>query len=221
MKPNEFLPERTFQWSRFVYLVVNGRELAGEGTLTFPNLLLGNYLDEVERLEADLPEQVSIPVKKNWRAHAFLTERNSSFDPNSIKFSVLFELQILKRFKVKVAPQIKEICLNWSGVCYRQTGLIGLLKRRTEFEGRGFGVTYPRANTKGNPIYLGNILGGVQTFKNDSIRVNLFLLSIFYGFPFFNSKLHLPKQKCFIVSERDAALVLPSIGRPHPGPNGR
>lgn len=65
----------------------------------------------------------------------------------------------------------KDICLNWNGECYRQTGIINLLKRRYEFESHGVGVTYPRANTRGNPIYLAFNVGGVETFANDTIRV--------------------------------------------------
>lgn len=67
----------------------------------------------------------------------------------------------------------KDICLNWNGECYRQTGIINLLKMRRDFETHGIGVTFPRANTKGSPIYLAFNVGGVETFKNDSIKVRL------------------------------------------------
>uniref|UniRef100_A0AC34R5I6 SSD domain-containing protein n=1 Tax=Panagrolaimus sp. JU765 TaxID=591449 RepID=A0AC34R5I6_9BILA len=65
----------------------------------------------------------------------------------------------------------EDICLNWNGECYRQTGIIRLLKNRADFESHGIGITFPRANTKGNPIYLAFNVGGVETFKNDSIKV--------------------------------------------------
>jgi hypothetical protein len=50
------------------------------------------------------------------------------------------------------------------------------LRRRLELEARGIEVTYPRANTRGNPIYLAFNVGGVETFGvgNDSIKVFLY-----------------------------------------------
>lgn len=68
--------------------------------------------------------------------------------------------------------------MNWNGECHRQTGIINLLKRRFELEARGIAVTFPRANTKGNPIYLAFNVGGVEVYKNDSIRVNKILTKI-------------------------------------------
>lgn len=70
------------------------------------------------------------------------------------------------------ASLLQDLCLNWNGECYRQTGIINLLKRRVDFESHGIGITYPRANTKGNPIYLAFNVGGVETHKNDSIKVD-------------------------------------------------
>ena len=72
----------------------------------------------------------------------------------------------------------QDICLNWNGECYRQTGIINLLKMRHEFEEHGIGVTFPRANTHGSPIYLAFNVGGVEVFKNDSIKVNILICVI-------------------------------------------
>ncbi|CAD5211100.1 unnamed protein product [Bursaphelenchus okinawaensis] len=142
IRPNEFLPERTFEWNRFVYLVVHGRELNDTG---LPNILQNKYLDAIEKLESDVAENVAFGMKKSWK-----TNQTSN---------------------IKDIVRFKDLCLNWNGECYRQTGIINLLKRRSDFESHGIGVTFPRANTKGNPIYLAFNVGGVETFKNDSIKV--------------------------------------------------
>ncbi|KAI1702567.1 patched family domain-containing protein [Ditylenchus destructor] len=157
IRPNEFLPERTFEWNRYVYLVVHGRELAGPGTHTYPNILLGTYLEAIQKLEADIPEKVTVPMKEEWRERLQNSPEAAKSGKNATSFGDLVKFS--------------DICLNWNGDCYRQTGIINLLKRRVEFESHGIGVTYPRANTKGNPIYLAFNVGGVETFKNDSIRV--------------------------------------------------
>uniref|UniRef100_A0A7E4W7I1 SSD domain-containing protein n=1 Tax=Panagrellus redivivus TaxID=6233 RepID=A0A7E4W7I1_PANRE len=145
IRTNEFLPERTFEWNRFVYLVVNGHETEGKGTHTYPNILEPKYLNEIEKLEASIPEALTIPMKHAWRTN------------NTAKFNESVTFQ--------------DLCLNWYGECYRQTGIIKLLRNRQEFESHGIGITYPRANTKGSPIYLAFNVGGVETFKNDSIKV--------------------------------------------------
>lgn len=64
-----------------------------------------------------------------------------------------------------------QVKLIFQGICYRQKLIIDLLKHQKEFESRGVGVTYPMANTQGNAIYLANVIGHVQTYKNDSIKV--------------------------------------------------
>lgn len=104
------MPERTFEWNRFVYLVVHGRELTFDGTQSFsqeehnqqkhnnnehiyPNILHDIYLDEIAKLEADLPQNVAIPYEKKWEKTIL---RNSTNYKLPIKFSVIF-LKILLR----------------------------------------------------------------------------------------------------------------------------
>ncbi|VDM52483.1 unnamed protein product [Angiostrongylus costaricensis] len=128
VKPNEFLPERTFEWRRYLYLVVHGRP----------------YLEEIERLEADVATNVSFPMQQQWRD-------NSTLNMNE---TVTFQ----------------DICMNWYGECYRQSNLISLLKHRQQLEARGIAVSYPQANTGGTPIYLAFNVGGVETFPNDTIK---------------------------------------------------
>lgn len=118
----------------------------GLGTHTYPNILEDKYLDEIAKLEASIPENVTFPMRKQWR-----TNNTLQIEGDEVTF--------------------QDICLNWNGECYRQTGIIELLKRRQEFESHGVGITYPRANTKGSPIYLAFNVGGVETYKNDSIKV--------------------------------------------------
>jgi hypothetical protein len=64
IRPNEFIPERTFQWERFVYLIINGREIQ-EGIL--PNILVGDYIEQIEYLENDIPNNVNIKLMNGWR----------------------------------------------------------------------------------------------------------------------------------------------------------
>uniref|UniRef100_A0A915NEV6 Uncharacterized protein n=1 Tax=Meloidogyne floridensis TaxID=298350 RepID=A0A915NEV6_9BILA len=64
IRPNEFVPERTFQWERFVYLIINGREKQG-GIL--PNILEEDYLEQIEFLENDIPSRVVTKLLKGWR----------------------------------------------------------------------------------------------------------------------------------------------------------
>nr|CAD2134393.1 unnamed protein product [Meloidogyne enterolobii] len=68
--------------------------------------------------------------------------------------------------------RFEDLCLNWNGICSRQTGIIQLLKKRHELQSQGIDVTFPRANTRGNPIYLAFNIGGVSTFApiNDTIK---------------------------------------------------
>uniref|UniRef100_A0A9J2P1I3 SSD domain-containing protein n=2 Tax=Ascaris TaxID=6251 RepID=A0A9J2P1I3_ASCLU len=138
---NEFLPERTFEWNRYLYVIVHGRQYA-DGT--YPNLLEGRYLNEIEMLERSIAENVTFPMRNEWRSNS----------TSSIKENVRFE----------------DICLSWYGECYRQTGIIKLLQNRKELEKRGIGITFPRANTKGTPIYLAFNIGGVDVYENDTIK---------------------------------------------------
>lgn len=141
VKPQEFLPERTFEWRRYLYLVVHGR-LHEDGS--YPNILNGSYLDEIERMEADVAANISFPMQPQWR----------NDDTMVMNDTVTFQ----------------DICMSWYGECYRHTNLITLLKRRHELEERGIAVSYPQANTGGTPIYLAFNVGGVETFPNDTIK---------------------------------------------------
>nr|CDJ80251.1 Patched domain containing protein [Haemonchus contortus] len=141
VKPQEFLPERTFEWRRYLYLVVHGR-LNEDGT--YPNILDATYLDEIERMEADLAANITFTMKPQWRNN----------DTMIMNDTVTFQ----------------DICMNWYGECYRHTNMITLLKRRHDLEERGITVTYPQANTGGTPIYLAFNIGGVETFPNDTIK---------------------------------------------------
>uniref|UniRef100_A0A0K0DFF2 SSD domain-containing protein n=1 Tax=Angiostrongylus cantonensis TaxID=6313 RepID=A0A0K0DFF2_ANGCA len=123
VKPNEFLPERTFEWKRY---------------------LLGSYLEEIERLEADVATNVSFPMQQQWRD-------NSTLNMNE---TITFQ----------------DICMNWYGECYRQSNLISLLRHRQQLEARGIAISYPQANPAGTPIYLAFNVGGVETFANDTIK---------------------------------------------------
>jgi len=64
IRSNEFVPERTFQWERFVYLIINGREKQG-GVL--PNILEEDYLEQIEFLENDIPSRVVTKLLNGWR----------------------------------------------------------------------------------------------------------------------------------------------------------
>lgn len=66
---------------------------------------------------------------------------------------------------------LKDLCLSWHDECYRQTNLIKLLQNRQQLERHGIGITYPRANTDGTPIYLAYNIGGVDSHKNGTIKV--------------------------------------------------
>ncbi|KAF8361088.1 ptr-6 [Pristionchus pacificus] len=142
IKEYEFLPERTFEWKRYVYVVVHGQKFENG---SYPNILEDEYLDEIDRIEEVIYQNVTFPMQEKWRG------------PKSKNFTgdVTFE----------------ELCLNWYGECYRQKPLIRLLKRRAELEAGGIAVTFPRANPGGTPIYLAFNVGGVTTYKNDTIKI--------------------------------------------------
>lgn len=76
---NEFLPERTFEWNRYLYVIVHGRQYA-DGT--YPNLLEGRYLNEIEMLERSIAENVTFPMRNEWRSNS----------TSSIKENVRFEV---------------------------------------------------------------------------------------------------------------------------------
>ncbi|MFH4975925.1 hypothetical protein AB6A40_002634 [Gnathostoma spinigerum] len=139
LKVNEFLPERTFDWKRYVYVVVHGRQLPNG---TYPNILDSKYLAEIEQIESSIANNVMTVVHDRHPSNVPQTE-------HEIRFT--------------------NICLNWAGECYRQTSIINLLKNRKTLEKQGISISYPRANTEGTPIYLAFNLGGVELFSNDSI----------------------------------------------------
>lgn len=82
------MPERTFEWNRYVYVVVHGKELPGrKGIERFPNILEGEYLDEISRLEVSLPANVTFEMEDQWRANETL----------HIQDEVTFQVQIRGR----------------------------------------------------------------------------------------------------------------------------
>ncbi|KAK6022706.1 hypothetical protein OSTOST_11583, partial [Ostertagia ostertagi] len=89
VKPQEFLPERTFEWRRYLYLVVHGR-LNEDGS--YPNILNGSYLDEIARMEADLAanitfnEPTTMGNEKDTFAHdSCITTANATEISNMIR----------------------------------------------------------------------------------------------------------------------------------------
>uniref|UniRef100_A0A0K0ESN3 SSD domain-containing protein n=1 Tax=Strongyloides stercoralis TaxID=6248 RepID=A0A0K0ESN3_STRER len=152
VKANEFLPERTFEWNRYLYVVVHGKkQVNNNGILDYPNILKGNYLKDIEIIEKEIAENVSFPLLNKWKK----TFNNSD----------------IKNLEKKNLITFNDICLNWEGECYRQNSIITLLQRKDELEQHGIGVTFPRANTNGSPIYMAFNVGGVETYKNDSIKI--------------------------------------------------
>ncbi|VDO43118.1 unnamed protein product [Onchocerca flexuosa] len=143
IRVDEFLPERTFEWNRYLYVIVHGRRYPNG---TFPNILNDSYLSEIEFLERSIAENVSCAMKDEWLTNA------------TTNFGSKFYFQ--------------DLCLNWYGECYRQTNLIKLLQNRYELEKHGISITYPRANTNGTSIYLAYNIGGVQVDENDTIKVS-------------------------------------------------
>lgn len=57
------MPERTFEWNRYLYVIVHGRKYPNG---TFPNILNDSYLDEIELLERSIAENVSCTMKDEW-----------------------------------------------------------------------------------------------------------------------------------------------------------
>uniref|UniRef100_A0A914WSB2 SSD domain-containing protein n=1 Tax=Plectus sambesii TaxID=2011161 RepID=A0A914WSB2_9BILA len=146
LRPYEFLPERTFQWDRYVSLMIFARQTGHDGQSA--NLLEGHYLDKIAAIEDDIAANVSFILDADFE---FANDTPLNMSQRTIKF--------------------QHICLNWYGDCYRQSGLIELLRHKDELEERGIAITFPRANTQGTPIYLAFNLGGVQTNINDTIKV--------------------------------------------------
>ncbi|CAJ0937036.1 unnamed protein product, partial [Mesorhabditis belari] len=144
IKSFEFLPERTFQWNRYLYVVVHGRILKNN---SYPNILEEPYLTKITEIEEEIARKVEFPMEEKWKK-----KRNES------------------EGKGNETIGFKDICLNWYGDCYRQTGLIEMLKRRKELSTHGISVSYPVANPEGSPIYIAFNVGGVETFPNDTIK---------------------------------------------------
>ncbi|CAI4221433.1 unnamed protein product [Auanema sp. JU1783] len=142
VQQNEFLPERTFEWTRYLYVVVHGKTYENG---SYPNLLEDNYLNDIEELENDIAMNVSFPMNPKWMGNG----------TDHIKDKVSFE----------------DICMNWYGECYRQTGIITLLQRRHDLEAKGISVSYPRVNQNGTGVYIAFNVGGVDTYSNDSIKI--------------------------------------------------
>uniref|UniRef100_A0A0N4ZB09 SSD domain-containing protein n=1 Tax=Parastrongyloides trichosuri TaxID=131310 RepID=A0A0N4ZB09_PARTI len=169
VKPNEFLPERTFEWNRYLYVVVHGRkQINNKGEFYYPNILKDSYLKDIEIVEKEIAENISFPLLNKWKKT--VNGSAGSEMKNSEKKTVSFS----------------DICLNWEGECYRQNTIITLLQRKDELEAHGIGVTFPRANTKGSPIYMAFNVGGVETYKNDSIKVAK-AMRLFYFLRFDNN----------------------------------
>ncbi|KJH49457.1 patched family protein [Dictyocaulus viviparus] len=103
---------------------------------------LGSYLDDIERLEADVAINITFPMQEQWRTN------NTEIINDTVSFQELF---------------IQNLCMNWYGECYRQTSLITLLKHRRELEERGIAVSYPQANPGGTPIYLAFNVGECES----------------------------------------------------------
>ncbi|VDK45401.1 unnamed protein product [Anisakis simplex] len=162
IRVNEFLPERTFEWNRYLYVIVHGRQVAVDANNnnsissneSYPNLLDGQYLDEIERLERSIAHNVTFPMQPKWHSN------KTAFINGTVHF--------------------QDICLNWYGECYRQNAIIKLLRNRKELEKRGIEVTFPRANTKGTPIYLAFNVGGVDVYENDTIKAAVRGMRLWY-----------------------------------------
>lgn len=147
LRPYEFLPERTFEWNRFFYIIIFARRLGADGQTD--NLLTGDYLEQIDRIENDITTNVTFRLDDSFK---------------------LVNVSGLNGSDKRIGLQ--EVCLNWYGDCYRQSSIVNMLKHKELLESRGIAVTYPRANTAGTPIYLAFNLGGVETNPaNDTIRV--------------------------------------------------
>jgi hypothetical protein len=70
---------------------VHGRELAGTGSHIYPNILDGDYLAQIERLESDIAETVAVPMRREWRQamirEAALAEREDDNKLNKWKLN--------------------------------------------------------------------------------------------------------------------------------------
>ncbi|PAV84113.1 hypothetical protein WR25_27238 isoform A [Diploscapter pachys] len=142
VKEYEFLPERTFQWNRYFYLVVHGN-LDQNGT--YPNILEGPYLDDLSKMEEEVATRVGYKMKHEW-----INNTTDVIVNDTITF--------------------KDVCMNWYGECYREKSVILMLKKRKELEKRGISITYPRINQQGTPIYIAFVIGGVDTYPNRTIK---------------------------------------------------
>lgn len=60
------MPERTFEWNRYVYVVVHGkRRLDG----VFPNILDQLYLKEIQDLDRNIVENIHFAMQDRWRTN--------------------------------------------------------------------------------------------------------------------------------------------------------
>uniref|UniRef100_A0A158R3Y1 SSD domain-containing protein n=1 Tax=Syphacia muris TaxID=451379 RepID=A0A158R3Y1_9BILA len=141
IRVDEFLPERTFEWNRHLYVIVHGRRFPNG---SYPNILSEKHMKEIEFLEKGIAENVSFPMRDEWRSNS------TAHIGDTVHF--------------------QDICLSWYGHCYRQTNIVKLLRHRHELEKNGIAVTYPRANTGGTPIYLAFNVGGVEVYPNDTMK---------------------------------------------------
>ncbi|CAI5441258.1 unnamed protein product [Caenorhabditis angaria] len=153
VKSFEFLPERTFQWNRYLYLVVHGRPFDNG---TYPNLLEGTYLDDIAKIENEVAENVTFIREAALLDNPALMRKRHTNDTD-------IEL-------MNTTMTFKDVCMNWYGDCYREKNVIEMLKRRHELDARGISVTFPQVNQEGTPIYIAFVIGGVDTFPNDTIK---------------------------------------------------
>ncbi|CAD6196688.1 unnamed protein product [Caenorhabditis auriculariae] len=152
VRSDEFLPERTFQWNRYLYLVVHGRPFEND---TYPNLLEGTYLDDIAKIENEMATEVKFkPEIFSKLKFPNETELLGASDSENLNDTLTFQ----------------DVCMNWYGDCYREKNVIEMLKRRHELDARGIAVTFPQVNQQGTPIYIAFVIGGVDTFPNDTIK---------------------------------------------------
>ncbi|CAB3405377.1 unnamed protein product [Caenorhabditis bovis] len=156
VKSHEFLPERTFQWNRYLYLVVHGRPSANG---SYPNLLDGTYLDEIAAIENAVATNVRFDKEAAIESDAGLVRKRET---NTTEQALLESLNETIAFR--------DVCMNWYGECYRESNVIEMLKRRHDLDAKGISVTFPQINQDGTPIYIAFVVGGVDTFPNDTIK---------------------------------------------------
>uniref|UniRef100_A0A8R1DV39 SSD domain-containing protein n=1 Tax=Caenorhabditis japonica TaxID=281687 RepID=A0A8R1DV39_CAEJA len=154
VKSFEFLPERTFQWNRYLYLVVHGRPYENG---TYPNILEGSYLDDIAKIEEEMATNVS-----------FAREAALEDNPALMRKRHLNSTEI--EINQNTSITFKDVCMSWYGDCYREKNVIEMLKRRHEFNEKGISITYPQVNQEGTPIYIAFVIGGVDTYPNDTIK---------------------------------------------------